>query len=323
MSLDLDRLEKPRMGAGKVIARCPACAEVGADRACEHLFVADEGCGPFGCIAHTGPDGEAHRKRIWELAGKIKRPGQSLPLLPRLGIMRKPVPRFPPLRKLAVGEMAAVAELRGWRSFAGLELLSRRRLLWYADVFDYDSEEHTRGEEWPAWLIADSTRRNAQARRLDGQSWHGIGDKKAKTLPGSDPSWPIGAAEIGDNPFVALCEGQPDFCAALFVAWFEGLTVERVAPVCITGAGNSIHADALPLFAGRHVRIAVHADKEGREAGERWARELHHAGASCVDGFHFDRLIMPNGCAVKDLADYATLLDFERPPRVRVFADFG
>jgi hypothetical protein len=181
--LDLDRLEKPRLCGGKLIARCPACAENGSDKAGEHLFIADDGRGPFGCIVNPGPHGEVHRKRIWELAGSPTNTGLSHPLsAPRVSPMPKSVPRIPPLRRLAVGEMDAVATLRGWPLFAGLELLTRRGLLWQGDVFDD-------GQHWPAWIVADSTRRNAQARRLDGQPWQGIGDAKAKTLPGCDPSW--------------------------------------------------------------------------------------------------------------------------------------
>ena len=73
--------------------------------------------------------------------------------------------------------------------------------------------------------MTDRSRRNAQARRLDGQQWPSIGGKKpgSKSLPGTEASWHIGAAEIGDRPLVLLCEGQPDFCAVLLVVWFEGL----------------------------------------------------------------------------------------------------
>jgi hypothetical protein len=315
MSLDLDRLEKPRLHGGKLIARCPACAETGADKSCEHLFVADEGLGVFGCIVNPGPAGDAHRKRIWQIVGKSEKPGQPFPLpLLRPKPTPKPAPRIPPLRKLAVGEMEAIARLRGWHCFAGLELLTQRGLLWQGAVFDG-------GTTWPAWIVADSARRNAQARRFDGGLWPGIGGKKAKSLPGSDPSWPIGAAAIGDCPLVVLCEGQPDFCAALLVAWFEGLPVEHVAPVCVTGAGNSIHADALPFFIGKRVRVAVHHDDVGREAGERWAHQLYGAGAACVDGFHFDGLTKCDGAPVEDLADFATLLDPENPPVANVLAD--
>jgi hypothetical protein len=315
--LDLDRLEKPRLSGGKLIARCPACAELGADMSAEHLAILDGGRGPFGCIVNQGMAGETHRKRIWELAGRAEKSGQPRPVpAPRPKPKPKPAPRIPPLRPLSVGEMAAIAALRGWCWFAGLELLSRRGLLWYSDVWDD-------GREWPAWVITDSTKRNVQARRMDGQPWAGIGDAKAKTLPGCDPSWPIGAAEVEGRPIVVLCEGGPDFCATLLVAWLEGVPVDRVAPICMTGAGNPIHAEALPLFSGKRVRIAVHADDAGRSAGKRWAAQLLEAGATALDGFHFDGLTTRPSQPVKDLADFATLLGPETPPTAHLFTNLG
>lgn len=211
MSLDLDRLENLRLHGGKLIAACPACREAGTDRAGDHLFIAGEGRGAFGCVVNPGPSGEAHRQRIWELAGKPEKSGQFRPPAPFRGKpIPKPAPRLPPLRKLTFGEMEAIARMRGWHYFVGLELLSQRGLLWQGEVFDD-------GRESPAWIIADRAHCNLQARRLDGRPWTGIGGKKAKSLPGSDPSWPIGAAEIGKRRFVLLCEGQPDFCAAPLV----------------------------------------------------------------------------------------------------------
>ena len=317
VSLDLDRLEKPRVRSGKVIARCPACAEMGADRSCEHLFIADEGRGPFGCILFEGAAGDAHRKRIWELVG-VRGNGHSAQYVAMPKHQSAPAkgrPRLPPLRPLNVAEMAIVALLRGWPAVAGLKLLSQRRLLWYGDVFDGD-------REWPAWIVTDSARRNAQARRLDGLPWPGIGGAKAKSLPGSDPSWPIGAAEISGRAAVLFCEGGPDFLASLLVAWWEGgrALADSTAPVCITGAGNDIHRNALPLFAGKHVRIAVHADDQGRDAGQRWADQLHGAGAANVDSFDFTGLALSDGKPVKDLADFATLLDLENPQAIEVFS---
>jgi hypothetical protein len=60
-------------------------------------------------------------------------------------------------------EIIAVAELRGL-SYEGVSLAAERSLLYCAD-----------SREGRAWIITDSRRRNAQARRLDGQPWARIG----------------------------------------------------------------------------------------------------------------------------------------------------
>ena len=313
MSLDSTRLEKVRQRSGKLLARCPACAEMGEDRKCDNLMIWETGA--YKCI--KADVGTPHHKRIWELAGDHTTTAKTRPLLvPRPQSTVKASPVIPPLRPLEVTEMAQIARLRGWTYFAGLQLLANRGLLWSGDVFDGD-------KYWPAWIITDRARRNAQARRLDGQRWEWI-EAKAKTLKGCDPSWPIGASEIGDRPYVILCEGGPDFLAALFVTWFEGIDHRLVAPVCMTGAGNSIHLDALPYFAGKHVRIATHDDDAGLVAGERWWKQLADAGAEdgSVDRLDFHNMTRTDGQPVNDLADYATLIGIESPPIDPVFSDF-
>jgi len=69
MSLDISKLENVRKRDGKVIARCPACAEAGHDQKGEHLVV--NARGPFGCVVYPGDsaDAKAHRKRIFALCG--------------------------------------------------------------------------------------------------------------------------------------------------------------------------------------------------------------------------------------------------------------
>jgi hypothetical protein len=71
MSLNISKLEKVRELAGGIVqARCPACAEGGADKTGEHLRIYPDG--KFGCCVHP-KDGD-HRKRIWALAG-VRKPG--------------------------------------------------------------------------------------------------------------------------------------------------------------------------------------------------------------------------------------------------------
>ncbi|HSJ04496.1 MAG TPA: DUF3987 domain-containing protein, partial [Verrucomicrobium sp.] len=69
MRLDLQRLEKVKVRKedGKVVARCPACAETGGDQSGVHLVIFASG--KYGCAA-SQQDGE-HRKRIFELVGVL------------------------------------------------------------------------------------------------------------------------------------------------------------------------------------------------------------------------------------------------------------
>ena len=68
MSLDINRLENIKNKVEGVVARCPACAEVGCDKKGEHLFVHISG--RFGCVLFPGDSGKEHRKRIFALVGE-------------------------------------------------------------------------------------------------------------------------------------------------------------------------------------------------------------------------------------------------------------
>ena len=64
--LDSAKLDNPKPRAnGDVEAACPACREMGGDKAGNHLFVKADG--RFGCVSH--PDDTDHRKRIFALIG--------------------------------------------------------------------------------------------------------------------------------------------------------------------------------------------------------------------------------------------------------------
>jgi len=309
--LDLTRLECVKHRHGKTTAACPACREAGGDKAGEHLAVFDSGA--YHCAADSG---DAHNRRIFELVG-IRRTGSTrhiggiiAPIMTSRASPRRVAskPRLPELRPLNVTEMARIAEMRRWPSFAGFELLTLRGLLFHGLAFDG-------GAKHPAWIVTDATRRNAQARRLDGQPWQGIGGAKAKTLAGTQASWPVGLEESRHFPHIMLCEGTPDFAAALLVAWWGGYAA-KVAPVMLSGTGQSIPADAYHYFTGKPVTICQHADADpakGPAAAQRWAAQLRDAGAAPIQFAAFGKSRMADGTPCKDLADFATTLRLPEP----------
>ncbi|MDR1011575.1 MAG: hypothetical protein LBM04_10730 [Opitutaceae bacterium] len=304
--LDMTRLEKPKQHAGKLISACPACREEGRDKAGDHLAVFASGA--YRCAVD---DREGHRKRIFELAGMRESAPPPIARRPVLAPPRSrpapPTPRLPALRPLNATEMARLAEHRQWPSTTGLELLTARGMLFHGRVWDGVGGA---GMEHDAWIVTDRTRRNAQARRLDGNPWR---CGKAKTLRGSTAGWPVGLAESRPYPHIMFCEGGPDFLAALLVALLFGYA-DTVAPVAMFGAGLSLPADALGYFTGKAVTIAQHADTihaAGQNAAQRWAAQLRDARAASIHFADFAQVRMASGKPCKDLADFATTL---RPP---------
>ncbi len=67
MTLDITKLENVNCQQEKILARCPACSEIGQDKKGEHLFIDEEG--RFGCIVYPDEAGKEHRKRIFTLVG--------------------------------------------------------------------------------------------------------------------------------------------------------------------------------------------------------------------------------------------------------------
>ena len=154
----------------------------------------------------------------------------------------------------------------------------------------------------PAWAIIDKTRYNVQMRFLSGERFGTQRTSpKAKTWPGSSARWPIGVHEAQAYPLLVMVEGGPDLLAAHHFAELAGAE-DGVGVVGMMGAGMSIHPEALPLFAGKRVRIIPDADDAGRAAAGRWSRELSELGAE-VDAFSLEGLRLAGGGPVKDLND--------------------
>ncbi len=67
MSLDITKLENVEHKGARIIARCPACMELGNDNKGNHLSIDEQG--HFSCIRYPGEAGADHRKRIFALIG--------------------------------------------------------------------------------------------------------------------------------------------------------------------------------------------------------------------------------------------------------------
>jgi hypothetical protein len=228
------------------------------------------------------------------------KPAQRPPEAPQ------PLPAKPELPELLPprdGHLRAIARLRGL-SVAALEMAVARGLLWTC--------QH-RG--FACWAVTDAARWLCQVRRLDGKPFTRKDGStfKAWTLPKCRAGWPLGigeAAELSHCVIFAICEGGPDMLAVLHLALALGCA-DRVAPVAMLGASTRIVADALPLFAGKRVRIFPHADAAhdngltpGLEAAARWQEQLTAAGAD-VDVFDLSGIAEPDGVPCKDLNDLA------------------
>ena len=177
----------------------------------------------------------------------------------------------------------------------GLQIAIERRLL-----FACNNEFQGR-----CFVITDDARRNAICRRLDGKRFHSrSGDEgpKSKCWKGAQANWPIGIAQTSGYRSIALCEGMPDLLAAFWLAYAGGVE-SLVAPVAMTSASCNVHADALPLFRGKRVRIFGHADDAGRPAVIRWAQQLQSVQAE-VDQFRLSGLVRGDDQPVKDLNDF-------------------
>lgn len=211
----------------------------------------------------------------------------------------RPRPTFPDFEHGSQADFARLARLRNL-SIEGLRIADERGLLWFATLHGFR-----------AWIITDGERVNAQARRLDGGRWEHLEGAKTWTLPGSWASWPIGITEARPSRKLAFTEGGGDFLAAFHFAHCENRERE-VAAVAMLGASLRIHAQVLPLFSGKQVRLFPHPDEAGQQAAERWTRQLEAAGAQ-VDAFSFRGLRRTNGEPVADLNDLSSICpdDFE------------
>lgn len=279
------------------------------------------GCGRDGTVIdyHALRRGITPGQAITELAARLRIPnsanGHTEPTKPRQPEATKQRRRLK-LPNLQKGNAAEFAQLSDCRrvSMDALQLASNRGLLWFSDMADGPNIIR-------AWIITDRTRRNAQARRLDGRRWQHAWDieikqwqrlepdqqRKVHGFTGNQASWPVGIEEARRFASIALLEGV-DLLAAFHFLISEDRE-NAVAPVAILGASNQIPGDVLRLFAGKRVRLFPHADAAGLRAAANWEAQLLPIVAH-IDAFDFSGLLQSGGAPVKDLNDL-TNIDYD------------
>lgn len=191
----------------------------------------------------------------------------------------KPRPfTLPQLDSGCIQELHTLARLRGLPLFAAIQILINRQQLAF-----YNSPEGR------AWLVYDRAGQVAQARLLGGQWQAGM---KARTLPGSRASWPVGASTIKPaTNSVYFCEGAPDLIAAATLVFLQAPDqFTRSAFVSMLGASQAIAEEALHLFRGKTIRIFAHADEAGAAARDKWATQLIDSEPVALSAWQSDNL---------------------------------
>lgn len=147
--------------------------------------------------------------------------------------------------------------------------------------------------EGRCWIATDAKRKVCQSRRQDGKKWECLNAKSWTSVKASGwAAWPLGIAATDLRENIILVEGGPDFIVA-----HES---ESASPVCMLGASQRIHEEALPLFTAKRVRILAHNDPAGIAACRRWAEQLKPVTKAVT-------AIVINFGAAKDLNDVTRL----------------
>lgn len=192
------------------------------------------------------------------------------------------------LRPCNDNELYTIADIRELPDLSGLKAATAAGVLFYGTLSDTTAPDSNTWEYVPAWIVTDSSRQCALARRLDGKPWNCINDK-ARCIKHASPDrkpnmgWPINLAAAIDRPDASICivEGTPDLLAAFYLPAIAPSLADAV-PVAMAAAGNNIDPTALPFFAGRRVVLFFHNDGAGRAATQKRHQELTNAGAALI-----------------------------------------
>lgn len=194
-------------------------------------------------------------------------------------------------------DIETLMRLRRLPSANGLYLAREREHLFFGPVFDKPA--NTPGVYHHSWIVTDSARLGAQARRMDGQPY---GDgQKSKTIHGTTGKWPIGCAGTTAKEF-AWVEGGPDFLAAYTAISLIG--AHHIQPVSMLGSKQAIHPESISNFKDSTIWLFPHNDQNlsGLSGAIRWTTELKKLNATVIP---FDFGPYPG---VKDLNDFVATL---------------
>lgn len=279
MKLNLERLEKPKERYGKIIARCPACAEIGKDSASDNLAIFANG--NFACAVYQG-DAE-HSKRILQLAGAemparnvwqipppIRQP-EDAPL-PRLttrqfGIMRHAIE--------ALGKnpnrCAAIATRRGWNASTVRNAAMDCSMGWLV----FDDELRKPAPVCPDGALCFIYRAGLKVRYIGPDGKKQLRYLKSEGL--NHKSLWRGELITKATQTVWLTEGEPDCLRLMDMGIGEGGGNTEVA-CSLPDAGYTLRRDELDTLRGREVIFCPDNDVAGQKSVERLARVFHQQG---------------------------------------------
>jgi hypothetical protein len=147
------------------------------------------------------------------------------------------------------------------------------------------------------YAVTDRQRRAAEIRKVSGRTF--FTDAKIYPLKGVKKTWLIGAALLGQQDDIFVCEGAKDLLAALdaYFRYKKAGGERQWCSVAALGAKvRRFDSDLLLGMRGRHVRLCPDGDDDGDDARNAWTKAFNDAGASV------DCCEMPRG---RDLSDVA------------------
>lgn len=282
MKLILDRLEKPKERGGRIIARCPACAEIGKDTAADNLTIFENGI--FACAVYQG-DAE-HSKRILQLAGdksQIKREFTA-------AVYRPAPPREPPLPQLTPRQVQiilrcserlgksdqlceGIAAKREWKPETVRHAAQDLSMGWITFDDDVSKPDATCPYSAPCFIY----RAGIKVRFMGPDGKKTFRFLKSEGL-NHKSLWRSGLI-TQDTKTVWITEGEPD--ALRLMDMGIGETEGNTEVVCsLPDAGYTIRRDEIELMHGCEVIFVPDADDVGLKAKRRLTETFCNAAIS-------------------------------------------